>query len=302
MDMNLADAYYEQKFEITFLRAKAAEFQTFFERLMGLAYKADFMSCRPWGKQGDRKNDGYLKSERRLFQVYAPNAMDSAKARAKISEDFDGAKEHWKEYFDSWVFVHNATDGLPPHVLELLLELNKTSIGFSLETWGIEELRLIFRKLTSNDKSSWFGIAPTEETKLRLGFDELRVVLENIAPLPAPLQNEIKDVPAGKIKANALSDATERLLRAGMAKSKLVADFFSQWHDETFGERLAKSFKDKYRQLRGTHTPNQLFAELQSWAGGTHRGTPEHEMAVLTVMAYYFERCDIFEEPRGIPR
>jgi len=25
----------------------------------------------------------------------------------------------------------------------------------------------------------------------------------------------------------------------------------------------------------------------------------EHEMAVLTVIAYYFERFDIFEEPRG---
>lgn len=71
--MNLQDAYYEARFENAFLRAKGDEFQTFFERLMGLAYKADFMACRPWGNQGDRKNDGFLKSERRLFQVYAPN-------------------------------------------------------------------------------------------------------------------------------------------------------------------------------------------------------------------------------------
>ena len=41
--MNLPQAYYEQRFEILFLRAKGDEFQTFFERLMGLAYKADFM-------------------------------------------------------------------------------------------------------------------------------------------------------------------------------------------------------------------------------------------------------------------
>ena len=65
--MNLQDAYYDQKFENTFLRAKGNEFQTFFDRLMSLAYKADFMACRPWGKSGDRKNDGFLKSERRLF-------------------------------------------------------------------------------------------------------------------------------------------------------------------------------------------------------------------------------------------
>ena len=33
--MNLQDAYYEQKFEVEFLRAKGDAFQTFFERLMG---------------------------------------------------------------------------------------------------------------------------------------------------------------------------------------------------------------------------------------------------------------------------
>ena len=45
--MNLSDAYYEQKFENEFLRAKGDAFQTLFERLLGLADKADFMACRP---------------------------------------------------------------------------------------------------------------------------------------------------------------------------------------------------------------------------------------------------------------
>lgn len=90
--MNLQEAFYEQKFENAFLRAKGNAFQELFENLMGLAYKADFMACRPWGNRGDRKNDGFLKSERRLFQVYAPNEMTEGKAIAKIREDFKGAK------------------------------------------------------------------------------------------------------------------------------------------------------------------------------------------------------------------
>ena len=57
--MNLQDAYFEQRFENAFMRAKGDAFQDFFAKLMGLAYKTDFMACRPWGKQGDRKNDGY---------------------------------------------------------------------------------------------------------------------------------------------------------------------------------------------------------------------------------------------------
>ncbi len=297
--MNLKDAYYEQKFENEFLRSKGDAFQAFFERLMGLAYKGDFMACRPWGNQGDRKNDGFLKSERRLFQVYAPNEMAATKAKTKITEDFEGAKEHWSKHFDEWVFVHNATDGLPPHVQNLLLNFEADNPGISLEPWGLEELRLIFRKLFDDDKASWFGLAPTDVTRMNLGYGDLKVVLEKIAALPAPLSIDVNDVPSGKIEANVLSEAVTVLIKEGMVKSQLVEEFLSKWYDETLGERLAEAFKTEYRQLRGDYGPNQIFAELQSWAGGNQRGTPEHELAVLTVIAYYFERCDIFEEPRG---
>lgn len=108
---------------------------------MGLAHRADFMACRPWGNIGDRKNDGFLKSERRLFQVYAPNEMEAAKAVAKITEDFEGAKGYWGGHFDKWTFVHNATDGLPPHVQKLLLDFESSNAGIILEPWGLEELR-----------------------------------------------------------------------------------------------------------------------------------------------------------------
>ncbi|MFH1137890.1 MAG: ABC-three component system protein [Pseudomonadota bacterium] len=297
--MNLQDAYYEQKFENKFLRAKGDEFQTFFERLMGLAYKADFLACRPWGKWGDRKNDGFLKSARCLFQVYAPNEMEAGKAKAKIAEDFEGAKKYWKSYFDKWVFVHNAADGLPSHVLLLLLDFEKTNPGLQLEPWGLEELRNIFRTLSVEDKESWFGIAPTDETKAKIGFKDLQVALEKIAALPIPITTEVKDIPMGKIEANSLSESVSRLLKEGMIKSQLIVDFFNRWHDETLGERLAEAFKAEYQRLREHYPPNLVFAELQSWAGGDRRGTPEHEIAVITILAYYFERCEIFEAARG---
>lgn len=297
--MNLQQAFYEQQFEIAFLRAKGDAFQDLFERLMGLAYKADFMACRPWGNRGDRKNDGYLKSERRLFQVYAPNEMTEAKAIAKIQEDFKGAKDHWGEHFDKWVFAHNAVDGLPPHVQTVLLDFEKDNAGITLEPWGLEEFRLIFRRLSLEDLNSWFGIVPSDETKARLGFSDLQVVLETITGRGVPMSQEVKDVPMGKIEANALSECIATLLKSGMAKAPLVETFFRQWHDESLGERIAASFKARYMELRGKFRPNDLFAELQAWAGGSERGSPEHELAVLTVIAYYFERCDIFEEPRG---
>ncbi len=85
---SLEKAYYDVRFENAFLKAKGNAFQTFFNELMGRAYKGDYMPCRPWGNRGDRKNDGFLKSERRLFQVYAPNKMTGRKTIDKIEEDF----------------------------------------------------------------------------------------------------------------------------------------------------------------------------------------------------------------------
>ncbi|RJR44132.1 MAG: hypothetical protein C4576_13415 [Desulfobacteraceae bacterium] len=296
--MNLQDAYYGLKFENAFLRARGDEFQTFFERLMGLAYKADFMACRPWGRQGDRKNDGFLKSERRLFQVYAPNEMEATKAIAKIKEDFEGARVHWGEHFDKWSFVHNATDGLPPHVQMLILDFEKANQDITLEPWGLEELRSIFRRLSPDDCALWFGIAPTERTKVQLGFKDIQVVLESLAGKATSPITAVRDVPSGKIEANDISETVASLIKNGMVKAPLVSAFFDSWHDETLGERLAVAFRSEYEHLRGTMHPNQIFSELQAWVGGGQRGTAEHEMAVLAVLAYYFERCDIFEEPR----
>ncbi|MCG3774312.1 MAG: hypothetical protein JW395_1131 [Nitrospira sp.] len=296
--MSLQDAYYELKFENAFLRAKGDEFQTFFERLMGLAYKGDFMACRPWGRQGDQKNDGFLKSERHLFQVYAPNEMEATKAIAKITDDFEGAKVDWGRHFDKWSFVHNATDGLPPHVQRVILDFERANQGITLSPCSLEELRVVFRRLSPDDCASWFGVAPTEMTQNQLGFKDIQIVLISLAGKAASSGVAVKTVPPGKIEANDLSESVATLIKSGMTKAPMASEFFDSWHDETLGERLAVTFREEYERLRGTMHPNQIFSELQTWVGGSHHGTAEHQMAVLTVMAYYFERCDIFEEPR----
>ena len=297
--MNLQQAYYEQRFENQFLRCKGDEFQTLVERLMGFAYKEDFLACRPWGNVGDKKNDGFLRSEKRLYQVYAPNEMEASKATGKITEDFEGAKQHWGSHFERWSFVHNAVGGLPPHVHELLLDFEAKNPGISLDSWGLEELRVIFRTLSADDLATWFGLAPTEEAKVRVGFSDVQLVLESLAGRTASEPASVRTVPPGKIEANALSESVSTLIKNGLSKSHLISSFLESWHDETLGERLAGEFRRKYVELRGTAQPNQIFAELQAWVGGSELGSPEHQVAVLAALAYYFERCDIFEEPRA---
>lgn len=160
-------AHYEGKFQVAFLTAKGDEFQTLFEKLMGKAHPADFIPCRPWGSAGDRKNDGYLPSEKTLFQVYAPNEMSAAEAIAKIDEDFKGALPHWAQYFEKWVFVHKAHDGLSPHIIAKLLELESQHPPLKLTHWSLEELRERLHHIPIDGLQSLFGFAPVGESALQ---------------------------------------------------------------------------------------------------------------------------------------
>ncbi|HZG44561.1 MAG TPA: hypothetical protein VEY93_16535 [Longimicrobium sp.] len=114
---------YELKFELEFLKKKGNEFQDFFAAIMEVRYPDDFQRVRPWGKSGDRKNDGFRRSNGQLFQVYAPNELTATDAIAKIDEDFRGAQSFWKDHLKIWTFVHNASSGLGPDVLAKLLDL-----------------------------------------------------------------------------------------------------------------------------------------------------------------------------------
>ncbi|MHB1628618.1 MAG: hypothetical protein ACYCVB_09650 [Bacilli bacterium] len=113
----LSRAYYESAFEREFLKRKGTSFQDFFSEIMEKCNPSDFQRVRPTGRMGDGKNDGYLKSEQRVFQVYAPKNMSTKQTVRKIDEDFSGALSGWDGYIARWTFVHNCRDGLGPDVL-----------------------------------------------------------------------------------------------------------------------------------------------------------------------------------------
>jgi uncharacterized membrane protein len=295
---------YEKDFRIAFLERKGDGFQGLFEKLMLKAHPNDFMACRPWGKVGDRKNDGYLPSARILFQSYAPNELNAAEAIRKINEDFEGAQKHWKKYFDEWTFVHNAPDGrLGPHVIEVLTMLGQGNPQIKIGHCGYEEMLAKFRQLSLQDLESWFGPSLTMEANVNLGYSDLIAVLTHIGITPVPTTSEVKDVSRGKIEANLLSQAVADFLKIGMQKSALVAQFFNNWKSPTYGEQIAQAFKSEYLALRDEvpqlHS-DEIFGRLEAWAGGMANTTPTHKAAVLAVMAYLFDKCEIFEDAQAV--
>lgn len=292
--------WYENRFELEFMKRRGNAFQDFFSDIMERCYPGDFMRTRPWGKLGDRKNDGYLASQRCLFQVYAPDEMAHKEALKKIDEDFQGALPYWQKYYDIWVFTHNARNGLGPHILEKLLHLDENNRPLRVIHCGFPELLQHFRKLNEADLAALFGPCPSIHDVQQLRVVDLQIVLQTIERGAEALNRDVRPVPPQKLAANAFSFAVQSYLQLGMIKTDLLRTFFAQWHDPRYGDQLADTFRQQYEELRKQGlTPDDIFWKLQAFVIGDARGKPTQEIAALTVLAYFFEACDIFEEPRG---
>jgi hypothetical protein len=188
---------------------------------------------------GDQKNDGYLRSSKKLFQIYAPFKISAAATIKKIDEDYHGALPHWRTFYTTWVFVHNDMNGLPAPILKKLLGLGKLTPGLAVDHWGFPEIRLEVFQLSVTDIAVILGPAPSIDHIVGLRFDDLRDVLLSIANQEPPSEFPIRPGPANKLLHNRLSSDSRILLTNGMYKVDLVEDFFQRWHDPTLGDRIA---------------------------------------------------------------
>jgi hypothetical protein len=183
---------------------------------MEIAYpQGDFIRVAPWGSAGDRKSDGFLKSKRLLFQVYAPNEMKEAKLLKKVREDFYGALPYWGEHFERWAFVHNAFNGLGPGFTKLILELEKNHPKIKLETWSKNELAKIFSDLPRSEKIQLVGYPPpASESELlsRFGLNWLQPLLREFSS--ASLEESIPLFATLRVIGKELDSSTLSSLRA----------------------------------------------------------------------------------------
>jgi len=62
---------------------------------------------------------------------------------------------------------------------------------------------------------------------------------------------------------------------------------------------VVEAFRTQYETLKNEGiAPDEIFLGLQVFAGGELTQEPKHQAAVLSVLAYLFDECDIFERER----
>lgn len=130
-------------------------------------------------------------------------------------------------------------------------------------------------------------------------FAELEVIAKWMATAPSSGPEEDYSVtpPLKKIKKNGLSDETRMWIEIGMSKSHLVGRYLEAQPDPAFGERLKEGFRLIYRKLRSGEDlgADDVFFRMLAM-GEDVKGEGVQTPAVLAVLVYLFEKCEVFEK------
>jgi len=291
------EAFYEMSMKMAFYEKKANEFQAFFSEIMTLKYPYKFIKTKPWGQLGDEKCDGYNLETGEFFQVYAPDEMTAKDAESKINDDFLGAYEKWGDKIKKWYFVSNAKNGVGPHIVQTLTALSMDYPEIEFCHMGQKELNNMLFQLDESDIRSILGPAPTFSSINDISTCNISKVISGIKK-KHETQNDkpIKPVSSKKLTTNGLSENTKHLLQVGMIKDNLVSEYFAKWYEHDLEENTAKEINSIYERLKGEgkYDPDEIFGHI--YKSITPNENPDSMACTLAIMAYFFEKCIIFED------
>ena len=290
-------AFYQVLCHVAFLEKRGTAFQNWFVNLASYAFGSDFEIVRPYGKQGDLKCDGRRRSTGTIFQCYAPDQTTAAKLERKIDRDFRGACTHWGDDMAEWVLVHNDMRGLPPSSIQFIDRLRKSHPDVNIDVWTESKLQELAAGLPLAAQQAVFGFAPSKTGMETLMLDDIKPVIDALQRTdPIPGQEPLTPPSVDKLAKNSLSEDAGGLLQLGRRKEALVEIWFSRSPNVDLGERIAQAFRHRYAVLKSNgKSADAIFTHLQQYAGTG--GKPKQQNAALAVLSYFFERCDIFEDP-----
>ena len=291
-------SFYTLHFKNAFHEKKGTAFQDWFVLLAGHVFGPDFEEVRPYGPKGDLKCDGRRISTGTIFQSYAPYLLKESDLAAKIKEDFSGAVKHWGKGMRVWTLVHNDARGLPPAGTVLLDQFRKDYPDVILEVWSEPELLALHNQTPLESLIHLYGYAPSLALVERLALGDLIPIIEGLAlAVPNAVDPPLQPPSLDKLEKNKLSDEAALLLQIGRRKSDLVRTFFKKGARVDLGERIAQAFREHYAMLKALGLPSdRIFAHFQDYAGAKG-GDPQVQGAALAVLTYFFDSCDIFEDP-----
>ena len=259
----------------------------------------DFVRVRLSG--GDGGLDGYCISTGICFQGYAPRDQRKDKIVGKIDNDFAKAKAFLKEQgveMRGWTFVHNDYDGLPKEVVAKLGLLRQNNEKITIKHWAFDQLWGQLKNLAKDDLEDLFPGSALDANIDNLELQEIIAVLDRLSRQDPPIVPVVDFPDVKKLSFNKLSSKVKNHLKTAENHEDLVEDAIEADPNPMAGEAIAEGFRSKYTDLKTRgESPEDIFWTLYSYAGGEEFAGIRQQAAVYAVLAYYFHRCDIFENP-----
>jgi len=307
--MNLEKLYIARViFKNRVLSSYGQVFEDLFVRVMQ-ANDNDFRPVKPQGREGDKKNDGFNKVKGQYFQVYSPeNSSDKEKeSYKKLDSTFEELYNYWqpispiKEFY--WVFNDKFQTGVYPSIEKTLAEIEE-KFEVKANPFLSKDLEDVFLSLPEYEIIEILGghlpdynyIEDVSITVLGEVIDFL--IRGKFNPNNITFPNEINF--DKKIRFNKLSKVFATLLRTAFHQDYIITEYF-KYNSKFAKENLKTVFSSFYKEALDV-IPDGIPEKADLvFDCILDKARPRNNMAVtnavLTLMAHYFESCDIYDEP-----
>ncbi|OJV54277.1 MAG: hypothetical protein BGO31_13080 [Bacteroidetes bacterium 43-16] len=290
-----------QLFKVKIHEANGDKFEDIFTSIYSYVEKG-FQQIKPWGNIGDRKNDGYIAEKGIYFQVYAPEEIKSSYPSVvkKLTTDFSGLKKQWPDVKEFYFVVNDKYQGVNADSDQTIKEIVKSN---SLDSGGFltaKDLERLLFTCSDDEIITVSGFLPDVNSITSLDYTTLSEVIGYIMKLPMNNSSERIELPDwnAKIAFNKLSETTKLYLNLGAQKLGALNTYLS---NQSF---LADDIRDRlsslYYESKGKSWEEQEFiGDLIFWdivKQCSPKNESHYESAIMTIVAKYFESCDVFEK------
>lgn len=285
----------------------AQAFESLFTLVMQKNNK-NFEQVKPYGNIGDWKNDGFDKTAGVYYQVYSPEDISKANtvsnAEDKLTVDFEGLYSHWNSLYpiNSFNFVLNDKyKNAPPQLHAALASLENKYPKVKFKLFLAKDLEDVFMSLSDDDMISIVGCIANPADQL--DFSALTEVITHLmnmkvdnslfASLVVPDFNE-------KLKFNKLSDQAGLQLKTASYQVGGLNKFFrsnSNFTKDQIQQRVVSAYlaaSDSIDKSNENYSDLVFYKLIELIYPD---GSSSIRNAVLILLAYFFESCDIFERP-----
>lgn len=307
------------RFQNLIYSSDAQAFEDLFVKIMSKTYP-NFHSVKPQGSHGDMKNDGYIGEEGIYFQVYGPENIEKSisDARKKIETDFTGLIKQWDGVKEFYFVVNDKYKGVGAKIhkelqglKDILKEIGQDN-DIKTNLMGPRDLENLILELDIDTVFSIIGYLPESIDGIDLDYAALTEVIDFILKLPVSSGKDKLAVPDfnekilfnfgnndGKIISSEVADRIRRysenygdieiffMNQGNLIRSELQKRF-SELYSES--KKIILDDSDNYPDLRYMYMLEECLPSEDKTLGNT--------VAVESLFAYFFETCDIFEEPK----